>query len=145
MWQTSIRLSNTHILLQAIQSLSLTFRWQWMAIISRHVPTLNLLIHTIIYCSLPVIHLHADNQFHFHKCCEPNVVVLTMMIAIRSQIKSPITFLFANTPSISLNQPTKMFARFSERIFLSQLLRRLLRIAFLYFFHSTLQFIRYVA
>ena len=31
-------------------------------------------------------------------------------------IKSRITFLHANTPSVSLNQPKKMFTQFSERI-----------------------------
>ena len=87
-------------------------------------------IHAIIFYSHPVIHLHANNPFHFHKCCESDVVALTMM-SLRSQIKSRITFLLANTPSISLNQPAKMFAQFSERIFLSHLLRRFLRIAFL--------------
>ena len=37
--------------------------------------------------------------FHFHNCCKSNIVVLTMMMSLRSQIKSRITFLLANTPA----------------------------------------------
>ena len=59
------------------------------------------------------------------RCC------LTMMMSLRSQIKSRITFLLANTPSILLNQPTKMFTQFTVRIFLCHLLKRFLRIVFL--------------
>ena len=60
-----------------------------------------------------------------------NVVALTMMMSLRSQIKSRITFLLANTPSKLLNQPTKIFNQITERIFLCHLLYRFLRIVFL--------------
>ena len=116
-----------------------------MPIISNHAYIIDLLIHTIIFYSHPVIQLHANTPFHFHKCCESNVVVLTMMTSLRSQIKSLVTFLHANAQSKSLNQPTKMFTQFTERIILSHLQRSFLRIVFLWFFHSTLQFIRCVA
>ena len=42
-------------------------------------------------------------------------IIQTMMMSLRSQIKSEITFLHANTPSVSLNQPTKIFTQFTER------------------------------
>ena len=84
---------------------------------------LNQLIHTIIFYFHPVIHLRANNPIHFPNCCESNVVVLTMMMSYRSQIKSRITFLLANSPSILLNQPTKIFTQFTERIFVCHLLR----------------------
>ena len=87
-------------------------------------------IHTIIFFSHPVIYLHANNPFHFHNFCVSNVVVLTIMISLRSQIMSRITFLLANTPSISLNQPTKMFTQSTERKFFGHLLKSFLRIAF---------------
>ena len=129
-WQTSIRPSSTHIVLQTIQSLSLTYSWQWITIISSNVPMLGLRIHTIIFYFHPVIDLHANNPFHFHNCCESNVVVLTMMMSLRSEIKSRITILLANAPSIISNQPTKMFTQFTERTFLCHLLKRLIRIVF---------------
>ena len=62
---------------------------------------LNLQIHTIIFYFHPFIHLHANNPFHFHNCCESNVVVLTMMMSLRSQIKLRITFMLGNTSNIS--------------------------------------------
>ena len=93
-----------------------------ITIISNHVPILGLQIHTNICYFHPVIHLHANNPIHFHNCCESNIVVLTMMMSLRSQIKSRITFLLANTPSILLKQPTKIFTQFTERIFLCHLL-----------------------
>ena len=40
--------------------------------------------YTIIFYSHPVIHLHANNPFHFHKCYESNNVVLAMMMSLRS-------------------------------------------------------------
>ena len=81
--------------------------------------------------SHPFIHLHAGIPFHFRKCCESNVVARTLKMSLQSQIKSRITFLLANAPSISFSQPTKMFTQFTERIFLSHLLRRIPRIAYL--------------
>ena len=92
-----------------------------LTIKSNHVLILDLQIHTIIFYFHAVIHLHANNPLHFQNCCESNVVVLTMMMSLRSQIKSRITFLHANTPSISLNQPTKMIAQFTDWMFLCHL------------------------
>ena len=71
--------------------------------ILNHASILNQQIHTTIFYSHPVIHLHANISFHFHKCSESNVVVLTMMMSLWSQIKPQITFQHANTPSVSLN------------------------------------------
>ena len=110
-----------------ISNNTVTFLDLQSAIISNHVPILSLQIHTIIFYSHPVIQLHANNPFHFHNCCESNVV-LTMMMLLRSQIKLQITLLLANAPSISLNQPTKMSLS-SPR--LCHLLKRFLRISFL--------------
>ena len=59
------------------------------------------------------------------RCC------LTMMMSLRSQIKSRITFLLDNAPSMSMNLPMKMFTQFIERIFLCHLVKSFLRIVFL--------------
>ena len=115
-----------------------------MTVILNHALILSQIIHTIIFYSHPIIHLHASIPFHFHKCCESNVVVLTMMISLRSQIISQVILLHATTPSISLNQSTKMFTQFTERIFAYHHQRRFPWITFLSFFQSTLQFIRYI-
>ena len=50
-------------------------------------PILVLQIHTINFYSHPVIHLHANNPFHFHKCCKSNVVVQTLIL--RRDIPKP--------------------------------------------------------
>ena len=132
----------------AISNNTVTFLDLQMTIDSNHIKSCAHFIpadYTIILYFHPVIHLHATNPFNFHNCCVSNFVVLTIMISLRSQIKSRITFLLANTTSISLIQPTKMFTQFTERIFLCHLLKRFLLIIFLYFFNSTLQLIWYVA
>ena len=117
-----------------ISNNTVTFLYLQLTIDNNHIKSCAHLKPTYSHNYLlfyPIIHLHANNPFHFHNCCESNVVVLTMMMSLRSQIKSRITFLLANTPSISLNQPTKMFTQFTERIFLCHLLKRFLWIRFL--------------
>ena len=113
---------------------TVTFLELQLTIDDKHIEScvhLNLVIHTIIFYCHPVILLHANIPFNFHKCYESNVIVLTMMILLRFQIKSGITFLQTNYKSISLNQPMKMFTQFTVRLFLGHLQRRFFTIALL--------------
>ena len=62
-------------------------------------------------CKLPPSYKHS---IHFHKCCESIVVVLTMTLSLRSQIKSLITFLVSSTSSISFSQPLRMLTHLKK-------------------------------